>query len=167
MTAELSHAQEITVPLGLLNRQNPHQPNFAEMSYAEMVNNLSHHFKQLAALMTTPAVIRCEELASLRRRTISPEIGTLTNNRFQVQLRLAADLLRLGRRQEGFGLLKTIEDRLTADPKQLGGLSNLLWIALLRATAGDKQGAFRVVSLVTAQSTDMALDSRVVNFFLV
>jgi hypothetical protein len=165
MATELYATEEITIPLAIIRRMAVSQPLFTEMNYAELVAHLDHYSQQLYAFMTTPAVINYADLAALRRRAVGPKAGSGTYNRFQTQLRLAADLLRLGRRTEGYGLLHDLERRLTETEKQPGNLGYLLWSALLRSAAGDKEGAFKVASQLSSQATDLNLDTRVVTFF--
>jgi hypothetical protein len=141
------------------------RPAFVEASYAELVGRLDQHYRELVAFMTTPAVVRYSDLAGLRQRAISPDLINPSTNRCRAQLHLAADLLRLGRRREGFGLLQDLEDRLLKWEDRPRSLCYLLWIALLRATAGDRQGAFYLAFQITAQVTSPALDNTVAQFF--
>ncbi len=166
MSTEISSMQEITVPLMNANLQSESQPAFAEIGYAELVANLSFYYKQLCDFTTTPAIILYDDLASLRRRAVvSAEITSPGFNRYQLQLRLAADLMRLGRRKEGFNVLKGLEERLMESRNPARNKCYVLWSALLRAVAGDKQGAFALASQVSAQATDLTLDTKVVSFF--
>jgi hypothetical protein len=165
MATELNATEEITVPLAIVRKMAVSQPLFSEMDYAELVSHLEHYTNQLDAFMTTPATINCADLAALRRRAVGPEAGSGTYNRFQAQLRLAADLLRLGRRTEGFGVLQELEKRLLEAEKRPENLGYLLWASMLRAAAGDRQGAFKMASQLSSQATDLNLDTRVVTFF--
>jgi hypothetical protein len=165
MTATYSHTEEITVPLALLNRITNQSPTFDKMSYAEMVADLDSQYQQLRVFMSTPASISYGELAALRRRAVGPETANAINHRFQPQLKLATDLLRLGRRTEGLALLKSMEDRVFADENRRDNLCYVVWAAMLRVIIGDKQGAFNLASQITFQATDATLDTRVLNFF--
>lgn len=140
-------------------------PSFAEMSYAEMVGNLELYYQQLISLLTAPGIIRYEQLALLRRRVISPDMYNPQHNRLQAQMRLATELLRLGRRTEALNLLKEIENRLLQWEKPNRSMCYLLWIALIRVGAGYTRQAFELAMEISANSDDSELDERLVRFF--
>lgn len=165
MATELYRTEDITVPLALVRRMAVSQPLFSEMNYAELVAHLDHYNNQLYTFMKTPAVINCADLAVLRRRAIGPEAGSPTYNRFQSQLQLVADFLRLGRRTEGFHVLQELERRLLEAEKRPETLGYLVWAALLRSAAGDKQGAFNLASQLSYQANDLNLDTRLITYF--
>jgi len=169
MSIDTYATQEITVPLAIVRKMTVSQPLFTEMNYSELVAHLDHYYNQLCSFMTTPAAINYSDLAALRRRAVGPEAGSGTYNRFQTQLRLAADLLRLGRRTEGYSLLQELERRLLEvqreGEKQPENLGYLLWAALLHSAVGDKEGAFKLASQLSSQATDLNLDTRVITYF--
>ncbi len=157
--------QEVTVPLlgrvaGLDNR-----PTFQESNYEEMVGRLSDLYLELRQFMNTPAVVRYDDLVSLRRRAGGPDATSHHVNRIQTQLRLAADLLRLGRRHEADLFLSDLENRLLNWENRLRSQEYLLWTALLRAASGDKQAAFSLAVQLCTQGTDPVLDRQILSFF--
>ena len=168
MSIEQFASQKPTLSLSLKGVTRPlNRPAFSEMSYGDLAGQLGYYYKELAAFMTTPAIVRYSDLAGLRQRAISPDLTNPSFNRYQAQLQLAAELLRLGRRREGFLLLQTAADRLLQWEDQASSLCFLVWIALLRATANDPQGAFLLACQVSAQLTQPTFDNVVAQFFRV
>ena len=92
-----------------------------------MVNNLERYYNELKAFITRPGVVRYDELVMLRRRAAQADLGSTSFSRFQSQLRLAVELLRLGRRAEGFALLTQIEEAM--------GLQRKIGLTVLIETA--------------------------------
>ena len=135
---------------------------FNEIKYGTMVNDLEIHFHEIKDFMTTPAVVSYDELATLRRRAVSPDLGT---NRYQSQIHLAVDLLRLGRRNEGLNLLKEQEQRLLEWQNVERSRCYLLWIALVTAAIGNAQAAFFLSLQVAESDKDSFASDQVVSFF--
>src|SRR5689334_8179562 len=85
---------------------------FGATTLSEMVSGLARYQTILKSIMSTPSVIHYDELVLLRRRAAQADLSTTSFGRAQSQLRLAVDLLRLGRRSESFRLLAQIEEHL-------------------------------------------------------
>lgn len=165
MRTEINHTNELTIPLTISGVELDNRPSFAQADYAEMVRELRNNYLRLRTFMTTPAIVRYDELASLRRRSVNPDLSNPSYNRYQAPLRLAADLLRLGRREEGLLILKEMEERLQEWQNPTRSLCFLLWIAIMRAAAGERQSAFYLALQVASHATDSKLDNSVISFF--
>jgi hypothetical protein len=139
--------------------------DFSELGYAEMVTNLSAFYHDLRGVLAAPGYISFDELSQLRRRVISPEITNPNFNRYQIKLRLATEMLRLGRRQEAYAIMSEIQDKLLLWEKPLRSACYLVWTALLLAATGKTYEAFEVALEVSANSLDNLLDVQLVNFF--
>jgi hypothetical protein len=139
--------------------------DFSELSYAEMVTHLRAFYHNLQMVLTAPGYISFDELSQLRRRVISPEITNPNFNRYQIQLRLATEMLRLGRRQEAYGIMNAVQDKLLLWERPLRSTCYLVWTALLLAATGKTDEAFEVVLEVSANSLESHLDGGLVNFF--
>lgn len=142
---------------------------FREVALSEMVNNLERYYNELKAFITRPGVVRHDELVLLRRRAVQADLGSTSFSRFQSQLRLAVELLRLGRRAEGFALLTQIEERLPVLP-QAGDMQSVavvygLWLALVRAAVGSTSVALESAQRLAATSPDSVMSAAILTFF--
>ncbi len=142
---------------------------FTEAKLNEMARSLDRYYALLKTLMTTPAVIHHDELVLLRRRAAQPDLGTTILAGSQAQLRLAVELLRLGRRAEGFALLNQIEERLpisaSAEENESSILAYGLWLALLRASVGNTNAAHDLGHRLASASPDKATAEAIRSFF--
>lgn len=142
---------------------------FREVPLSEMVSNLERYYNELKAFITRPGVVRYDELVMLRRRAAQADLGSTSFSRFQSQLRLAVELLRLGRRAEGFALLTQIEERLPVLPKAEDMRSVAvvygLWLALVRAAVGNTTAALESAQRLVATSPDSVMSTAILTFF--
>lgn len=113
------------------------------------INSLEQNYFELKKYLKTPAVIRYTDLAQLRRQASSPAIS----RQWQTQLRLAVELLRLGRREEVCWLLNAIERRLTYSSEQV--MIFRLWLAVIKVAAGDTAGALTTAQQIIATVDDL------------
>lgn len=137
-------------------------PTFAELNYSDMLANLEGYYYQLKNALCAPGIVRYEELALLRRRVINPD---LQNNRLQVQMRLATELLRLGRRTEALNLLKETELRLLQWEKPSRSLCYSLWIALILTAAGYVKEGYELATEISAKAPENNVSERLARFF--
>ncbi|HEX2911873.1 MAG TPA: hypothetical protein VH186_13780 [Chloroflexia bacterium] len=165
MLAEFQAAEEQTLALNLQGFKETYEPTFIELNYQQMIPFLGNYYLCLQRYMKKPSIVRYDELARLRRYAISPDITNPHYNRYQSQLALACNMLRLGRRQEGLGILSEIESRLTMWGNPNRSRCYLLWIALLKAVVGDKQGAFQLAMQIASHGSNPELDHIILSFF--
>jgi len=148
---------------------SPIRPDFNQKSLDEMLNRLDYHYASLMDYMITPAALKYDELVLLRRRAAQPDSGSATFTRLQAQLRLAVELLRLGRRSEGYLLLAQIEERLApmarTDNTRSAALVYRLWLALARAASGNTGIAQETALELARLCPDPKVGSRIVAFF--
>src|SRR4051794_38582228 len=138
---------------------------FREVPLGEMVNNLERYYNELKAFITRPGVVRYDELVMLRRRAAQADLASTSFSRFQSQLRLAVELLRLGRRAEGFALLTQIEERLPVLPRAEDMRSVAvvygLWLALVRAAVGNTDVAHESAQRLAGISPDSVISTAI------
>jgi hypothetical protein len=159
---------EVTLVFHSESRTNPPtakniQPLFLmrelnEVSLIGEINRLEQNYYQLKRYVSTPAIMQYGELAQLRRHASTPAVS----RQWRTQMRLAVELLRLGRREEACWILNAIESRLVLNNEQSAVYG--LWLAILKATASDYNGAY-----ATAQHIITLLDNHygrtVLSFF--
>ncbi|MEI6046241.1 MAG: hypothetical protein WCS37_17980 [Chloroflexota bacterium] len=142
---------------------------FSTIPLIEMVNGLNRYYAMLKTFLVTPGVIRYEDLVQLRRRAAQVDFGTAPFGRFQAQLRLAIELIRLGRRSEGFKLLSQVEERLPilseAQETQSTAIVYGLWLALVKASSGNLPAAFETMQRLIVLIPDQAIGAKLVTFF--
>jgi hypothetical protein len=142
---------------------------FSTTSLTEMVNGLDRYYAMLKALMVTPGVIHYDELVLLRRRAAQANLATAPFGRFQAQLRLAVELMRMGRRSEGFKLLSQIEEKLPflseSEEVQSTAIIYGLWLSLVWAAAGNLDVALEFVQRLVVIAPDPAVGANLITFF--
>jgi hypothetical protein len=104
------------------------------------IKNLEQNYYQLKNYISTPAILHYDELAQLRRQASNPAVS----RQWRLQMCLAVELLRLGRREEAFWILNSIEQRMEINNEQSAVYT--LWVAIIKAAAGDYNSAY-----ITAQ----------------
>jgi hypothetical protein len=143
--------------------------NFREVSLPEMVDNLERYYNELRSFINRPGIIRHDELVLLRRRAAQADIGSTFFNRFQAQLRLAVELMRLGRRAEGFLVLSQIEQRIaaSAESKEMQPVTVVygLWLALMQAAVGNTYQAFEAAQRLASTIPDSVMSGVMLAFF--
>ncbi len=163
-TVQQHTALENTVG-GMITESKETRPSFRLMSYEDLTGNLSYYYYQLKTFLVTPSVVHYNELAEMRRKVTRSVTGEPIYNLDLIQLRLAADLLRLGRRQEAFGIMNQMEASLLEWDDPSRSLCYLLWIALLKAASNDQQSAYYLAFQIASHNTSPTLDGAVANFF--